>query len=77
MEVKAVVSYIIGGAFLVIVLIMPQAFLAIMHLCDVVFLSPPFFAVAVLVIALAELTPVVLWVCIGCAHRLARRSVES
>lgn len=77
MEVKTVVSYIIGGAFLVIVLIMPQAFLAIMHLCDVVILSPPFFAVAVLVIALAELTPVVLWVCIGCAHRLARRSVES
>ena len=77
MEVKAAVSYIIGGAFLAIALIAPQTLLVIMHLGDVVFLSPPFFAVAVLVIALAELTPVVLWVCIGCARRLARLSVES
>ena len=57
---EVAVSYIIGGAFLAIALIAPQTFLVIMHLCDVVFLSPPFFAVAVLVIALAELTPVVL-----------------
>ena len=77
MEVKSAVSYIIGGTFLAIALIVPQVLLAIMHLCDLVFLSPPSFAGAVLAIALVELLPAALWVCIGCAHRLARRSVES
>mgnify|MGYP001642183427 CR=1 FL=1 len=77
MEVKATVSYIIGGTLLAIVLIAPQALFAIMHLCDVVCLSPSFFAGAVLTIALVELLPAALWVCLDCARRLARLSVES